>query len=346
MLRRLKTVLRTSPLFPHLLQLRKVLFYLRKGIRLLPASRPSFCSAPWNESAVLCDGTVVCSCFDACKTVPLGNIGDASFLEIWHGRRYAALRTAVKRGAENLFLCSRCPFMRALPASAELERNYPPIPNSYPRQLHIEPTIRCNLRCPGCDNQSTQQTRTRCDMPFETYRRLLEEVGPHLERLCFYDYGEPLLHPQAVQMLSLARQTNPAMEIWCSTNGHFLRTVEQQTALLNCGLDHIVFSVDGASQEVYEKYRLGGRFDVVLSNMRSLAARRREIGKSKPLITWRYLLFNWNDSDQEMNRARALAREIGVDRFCWMLTSVPREAWSRRFAPGTDALESIRRELF
>ncbi len=63
-------------------------------------------------------------------------------------------------------------------------------------------------------------------------------------------------------------------------------------------------------------------------------------------MNWRYILFNWNDSDAEMARARELAAEIGVDRLCWELTDHPEDAYSRRFATGSPALDVIRHEIW
>jgi hypothetical protein len=47
-----------------------------------------------------------------------------------------------------------------------------------------------------------------------------------------------------------------------------------------------------------------------------------------------------------MNEARRLAADIGVDRLCWELTDHPEDAYSRRFAPGVEALTSIRHEIW
>ena len=63
-----------------------------------------------------------------------------------------------------------------------------------------------------------------------------------------------------------------------------------------------------------------------------------------PFITWRYILFTWNDSEAEMEHARALAADAGVDRLCWELTDHPEEAYSRRFVPGSPDLAAIRHE--
>src|SRR5205814_2141499 len=65
-----------------------------------------------------------------------------------------------------------------------------------------------------------------------------------------------------------------------------------------------------------------------------------------PFLNWRYILFTWNDSDEEMNRAREIAAAIGIDRLCWEITDHPEHAYSRRFVPGSPALDAIRHEVW
>jgi hypothetical protein len=65
-----------------------------------------------------------------------------------------------------------------------------------------------------------------------------------------------------------------------------------------------------------------------------------------PVLNWRYILFTWNDSDEEMTRARETAAEVGVDRLTWEITDHPEEAFSRRFRPGTPDYERIRFEVW
>ena len=54
-----------------------------------------------------------------------------------------------------------------------------------------------------------------------------------------------------------------------------------------------------------------------------------------PFVNWRYILFTHNDSDEEMDLARRMATEIGVDRLSWEITDHPENMFSRRFQPGT-----------
>ena len=85
---------------------------------------------------------------------------------------------------------------------------------------------------------------------------------------------------------------------------------------------------------------------MALRNLRAMADEKRKAGRDLLFLNWRYILFTWNDSDEEMTRAREMAQDIGVDRLCWEITDHPEDAHSRRFAPGTPGFDAIKRETW
>ena len=84
-------------------------------------------------------------------------------------------------------------------------------------------------------------------------------------------------------------------------------------ALVASGLDTINLSIDGATQATYEQYRKRGNLQLALDNARRLVAAKRRQQTAAPHLYWRYLDFPWNRHEIEM--ARQLARDIGVDEF-------------------------------
>jgi tetratricopeptide (TPR) repeat protein len=80
-------------------------------------------------------------------------------------------------------------------------------------------------------------------------------------------------------------------------------------------LDVIRFSVDGARQESYGKYRINGKLDLILTFIEKLQADKA--GGSRLYIEWKYILFEWNDTDEELGEAAQIAARLGVQlRFC------------------------------
>jgi hypothetical protein len=83
-----------------------------------------------------------------------------------------------------------------------------------------------------------------------------------------------------------------------------------------------------------------------MRHLRAATDEKRRLGLDVPVINWRYILFQWNDSDREMQLARRLAAEAGADRLCWELTDHPEDSYSRRFVPGTPDHARIRHEVW
>src|SRR4029077_16626570 len=217
-----------------------------------------------------------------------------------------------------------------------------------PSRLYIECTAACNISCAeACCAPETGITRTRQAgmLDFDLFRRAVDEAGPSLGRIDFFNYGEAFLHKRAVEMCEYIKTNFPQIYLYTSTNGLALSEA-QARRLVHSGIDEVTFSIDGASQQTYVKYRQRGRFDVAISNLRAMADEKRRAGRDLPFLNWRYILFKWNDADAEMDRARQLAVEIGVDRLSWELTDHPESAYSRRFVPGSEDLAAIKREIW
>jgi hypothetical protein len=182
-------------------------------------------------------------------------------------------------------------------------------------------------------------------LDFELFRRVIDEAGPSLGRVDFFNYGEAFLHKRAIEMCEYIKSRFPHVYLYTSTNG-LAFTEAQARRLVHSGIDEVTFSIDGATQEAYAKYRQRGRLDVALANLRAMADEKRRAGRDLPFLNWRYILFTWNDSEEEMTLARVQAAEIGVDRLSWEITDHPENAYSRRFVPGSPDLEAIRHEIW
>ncbi len=303
------------------------------------------CSWPWDILVMLCDGRIVCGCADPYGRRVLGDATTSSIRDVWSGPTISTLRQDLNGGGSRF--CGDCPLKLPLrrsdsPAMRPLDAG------AYPQRMYIECTAACNISCTdACCAPETGITKTRQAgmLDFDLFRRVVDEAGPFLQRIDFFNYGETFLHRRAIEMCEYIKTRFPHIYLYTSTNG-LAFTEGQARRLVHSGIDEVTFSLDGATQETYEKYRQRGKLDVALANLRAMADERRTAGRDLPFLNWRYILFTWNDSDEEMNRARQLAENIGVDRLCWEITDHPENAYSRRFAPGTAAFEAIRGETW
>src|SRR5438045_7629165 len=181
-----------------------------------------------------------------------------------------------------------------------------------PSRMFIECTAACNISCSqACCAPETGITRTRQAgmLDFALFRRVVDEVGPSLTRIDFFNYGEAFLHKRAIEMCEYIKSHFPHIYLYTSTNGLAL-TEEQTRRLVNSGIDEVTFSIDGASPDTYVVYRKRSDFAKALRNLRAAVDEKRNGGRDVPFINWRYILFTHNDNDDEMQRARALAADM------------------------------------
>ncbi len=294
---------------------------------------------------MLCDGRIVCGCADPYGHRVLGDARVAPVHEIWTGPTITTLRADLNAGGSKF--CGDCPLK--LP----LKKDDVPVVRSLdagelPSRLYIECTAACNISCTeACCAPETGITKTRQAgmLDFDLFRRAVDEAGPSLVRIDFFNYGEAFLHKRAVEMCEYIKTRFPHIYLYTSTNGLAL-TEAQARRLARSGIDEVTFSIDGATPDSYVQYRQRGKFDVALANLRAMADEKRRSGRDVPFLNWRYILFKWNDSEAEMDEARRLAAEIGVDRLCWELTDHPESAYSRRIVPGTPAHDALRHEIW
>jgi len=177
-----------------------------------------------------------------------------------------------------------------------------------PITISVEPTTACNLRCPECPSGLRQFTRQTGNLKPDFFRSILREIGDKLTYLIFYFQGEPYINPDFLDMVSYASERG--LYTITSTNGHFLND-ENARKTVTSGLDRLIISVDGTTQEVYEQYRKEGKLEVVLQGARNVVKWKRQLKSATPHIIFQCLVVRPNE--HQLDDLRALAEEVGVD---------------------------------
>jgi hypothetical protein len=214
--------------------------------------------------------------------------------------------------------------------------------------MYIECTAACNISCTqACCAPETGITRTRQAgmLDYDLFTRVVDEAGPSVGRIDFFNYGEAFLHKRALDMVEYIKSRHPHVYLYTSTNGLAL-TEEGARRLARSGIDEVTFSIDGATADSYVKYRQRGDFAKAIRNLAALCDEKKRNGLDVPFVNWRYILFSHNDSDAEMALARTMAADIGVDRLSWEITDHPENMFSRRFVPGTPDHAAIAHEIW
>lgn len=183
-----------------------------------------------------------------------------------------------------------------------------PIQWGMPITVSIEPTTACNLRCPECPSGLRAFTRETGNLREDFFRKTIDELHRELCYLIFYFQGEPYINPKFLDMVKYAN----AKKIYTitSTNGHFLNS-ENARKTIESGLDRLIISVDGTTQETYEQYRIGGTLDNVLQGARNVVHWKRALGSKTPHIIFQFLVVRPNE--HQIPEIYRLASDIGVD---------------------------------
>jgi radical SAM protein with 4Fe4S-binding SPASM domain len=155
----------------------------------------------------------------------------------------------------------------------------------FPLHLDIEITSYCNLLCPMCPRThriKRGEWKNR-SMRFDTFKKIIDEGVPlGLKAVNLNNFGESLFNKHLVKMIDYAK-TAGVIDIMMHTNGTVL-TEDLSCGLINAGLDKIIFSVDSISKHLYEKIRVGGKFEPTIAAIRQLAALRRKLKSETPNI--------------------------------------------------------------
>ena len=175
-----------------------------------------------------------------------------------------------------------------------------------PTKITVESGNVCNLRCPLCPTGQGDRSSAKGLLPYETFEKILDQVGKDLTTIRLYNWGEPLLNKELVRMCQLAYDRRVSVKISSHLND---LTPELAEGLLAAKVKKIYISADGATPESYAVYRRGGDFHKVVENVRMLVRKRAEMGAFYTRIIWLFHVFRHNEHEIEV--IRKLTGELG-----------------------------------
>ena len=183
-----------------------------------------------------------------------------------------------------------------------------PVQMGLPLAIAIEPTTACNLSCPECPSGLKAFTRPTGNLKQEFYESVIDQVYKDSFYLTFYFQGEPYINPKFLEMVDYARKKN--LYTATSTNAHFL-TEENAKKTIESGLDRLIISIDGTSQETYENYRIGGSLEKVIEGTKNMVKWKKKLKSNTPHLIFQFLVVKPNE--HQIDEVYALADELGVD---------------------------------
>ncbi|MBX9891148.1 MAG: SPASM domain-containing protein [Chitinophagaceae bacterium] len=183
-----------------------------------------------------------------------------------------------------------------------------PIQWGLPISISFEPTTSCNLRCPECPSGLREFTRPTGMLQKDFFRQTIDDIHKELLYLIFYFQGEPYLNPDFLDMVKYAH--DKGIYTATSTNAHYL-TDEKARKTVESGLDRLIISIDGTTQDVYEQYRVGGKLEKVLEGARNIVKWKKALNSKTPFVFFQFLVVKPNE--HQIEAVKQLGKEIGVD---------------------------------
>ncbi len=296
-----------------------------------------------SQIVILSDGSVTTCCYDAFGENIFASVYAEPFEKIWNGQ----IRNIVKRGLCDLPKCRKCignPHVSAL-SNKKQRTEWQNLANGVPMVLSVEIMAQCNYNCCRANEMHKFRKSTKADLDkiFKNIRSLI----PRIQWLFLFYIGESLLHEGFRDFVRKCRAESSTVNMLLSTNGMLL-TEDTSRFMIEQRFNRLIVSIHGGpgTENMLKYARTGADYETVLKNVRRCVELRNAGQSVYPAVEVKTVLFNWNDTDELMNTLRRDVKATGATGPYWTLNweTGNREMSSKRFYPGSGALERLRRQ--
>ncbi len=214
----------------------------------------------------------------------------------------------------------------------------------------MEPTTSCNLRCPECPSGLRAFSRPTGMLQPDFFEKVVDELAPDLLYLILYFQGEPFLNKNLFEMIRYASQKK--IYTATSTNAHYLDD-DNARKTIESGLDRLIISIDGTTQETYQQYRIGGSLEKVIKGAQNMVKWKRQLKSKTPHLIFQFLVVKPNE--HQIKEVQQLAKSIGIDEVVYKTAQLydyvhgnelmPNDLTHSRYKKNKDGTYSIRNPL-
>jgi len=177
-------------------------------------------------------------------------------------------------------------------------------------RVYIEPTNMCNLTCATCMRNSWNEPPGR--MEWSTFKKIITNIEMLSAKpsIFFGGFGEPLTHPDILEMAAAAKKVGSSVEM--ITNG-ILLTPEVIRRFIEIKMDRLWVSLDGATPQNYADVRLGDELPWVLNNLKTLRGLIKDSEFKLPKLGIAFVAMKRNIND--LPKVLDLGKRFGADMF-------------------------------
>ncbi len=209
------------------------------------------------------------------------------------------------------------------------------MPKRKPSKIRLEASSICQLRCPSCSTASKANRPVVGSgfLKLSDFKKVLDE-NTWLREVELSNYGEIFLNPDLLEIIKCAYERGVILR---ADNGVNLNNVKESVleGLVKYQFRSMTCSIDGASNETYQLYRVKGDFGAVIENVRKINRFKQQHRSDYPQLTWQFVVFGHNE--HEIPTAKQLASDLGM-KFCLKLS------WDAGFSPIRDQ-EFVKKEV-
>lgn len=196
--------------------------------------------------------------------------------------------------------------------------------NGFPYIIIIDPINTCNLKCPLCPTGLGEKNQTKGRLNLEEFKNHLKPFIPYAYEVILHNWGEPFLNNNILSMVSHCKTNNIGTNL--SSNLNVLSFSGEE--IVKSGLEYLIVSLDGTSQETYKKYRVNGDISTVFKNLNSILEAKKKLKSKTPVIEWQYLVMKHNL--HEINEAKKLSVNMGVDLLRFIPVGLPFDSKNKK----------------
>lgn len=173
--------------------------------------------------------------------------------------------------------------------------------------LRMDIINKCNLRCIMCHYSDPVISRRRAEsVTTEQFMNWFSPIAKYAREIMLSCGDEPLMSKHFPQILETASTLAPSADIGFCTNA-MLMTSHIRLSIIRNKASFILFSIDGATPETFERIRVGSSYEKVFSHIKALKLLKDQVGNGKPRFILNFVMMRSN-----IHEAPAIV-EIGKD---------------------------------
>jgi radical SAM protein with 4Fe4S-binding SPASM domain len=163
--------------------------------------------------------------------------------------------------------------------------------------LLIETTPGCNLRCPMCIHSLDYTSAP--DMSEELFDKVVKNIQQmKIPSIAMNQLNEPLLDKNIFKRIERVVNSGPMLDVHMNTNATLLNR-ENSEKILESGLTRLLIGFDAYTKDVYERVRVGAKYDKVLSNILNFLELKKKLNKKLPAVRISFVRLSENEKETD-----------------------------------------------